>query len=198
MRGTSPRDPDRRRSRSDLPPIPVSGIVQIVRCHGKIESPKPETARTAACKLPYVAAPDASGKVPVFPRTIQVIVRIVAPTVMPHPLIVRVDVGEPPGVPAGRESCDSPPRRSQLCGVLPVELRTRGYPVRGYPVRDSREPPPAPRPDVVLLHPPERVALAQVHGMEYVRRRIRPFARRPDSLGVVVQKPAGRPAGLPR
>jgi hypothetical protein len=74
-------------------PVPVAAISDIVRRNGKIEPAKPEPTRPAAFDPENMIAPEAAAKVPVFPWTIEVVMRIIAPRVMSYPFVsFRLDV----------------------------------------------------------------------------------------------------------
>lgn len=73
-------------------PIPIGAEANVVRRHVEIKSAKPEAARPSASKTPNVAAANLTRKVPMFPRMVETIVRIIAAGIMPHPHVIRVYV----------------------------------------------------------------------------------------------------------
>lgn len=73
-------------------PEPVGGIVEVVGGDAEIESREPEALRASALDAPDVRLAKSAGEVSVFPRTIDVVVRIVTAGVMSDPLAVGVDV----------------------------------------------------------------------------------------------------------
>jgi hypothetical protein len=75
-------------------PEPVIAEAEIVRGDAKIKAAEPETARASSANPPDVAATEPSGKPPVLPRMIQMIVDIIAPSIMADPSIVlNINVG---------------------------------------------------------------------------------------------------------
>lgn len=74
-------------------PQPVAAIVIVVRCDAEVEPTEAETVSVAALEPIDVAAADFTGEVPMLPGPIQVIVGVVAASVMTNPLIIlRVNV----------------------------------------------------------------------------------------------------------
>jgi hypothetical protein len=75
-------------------PEPVIAETEIVRGDAKIEAAEPETARASSANPPDVAATETSGKPPVFPGMIQMIVDIIAPGIMADPsIMLDINVG---------------------------------------------------------------------------------------------------------
>lgn len=78
----------------DLVGIPKPSIAKcvIVRSNAEVETAKPETVSAATLEVKDMAAADAAGEVSVFPRMIEMIVRIVAAGIMSNPLIISMHV----------------------------------------------------------------------------------------------------------
>ncbi len=73
-------------------PIPTIAKSDIIRRDAEIESTKPEPCRTAAREVPHMFAAKSRSEMPMLPGMIEVIVRIIRPTVMPDPLVIGMDV----------------------------------------------------------------------------------------------------------
>ena len=69
-------------------PVPVVAVTHVVGRHAKIEAAKPEPARTASRKAPYMAFAKAATKVPMLPRMIEMVVRIIFARAVSNPGIV--------------------------------------------------------------------------------------------------------------
>lgn len=74
-------------------PDPVVAVGDIIRRNAEIETAEPEALRPASGEMPDVRAAETCRKVPVLPRAVEMIVRIVRRGVVPNPLSVRVHVG---------------------------------------------------------------------------------------------------------
>lgn len=74
-------------------PKPVVAIADVIRGHAEIEAAEPEALRPASREMPDVGAAKTSLKMPVFPRVIEVIVRIAGRRIVSYPLSVCMDVG---------------------------------------------------------------------------------------------------------
>lgn len=73
-------------------PVPGIAVVKVVGRYAKVESAEPEAAGSAAAETPDVSTSDLAGKVSVLPRMVEVIVGVVAPSVMADPTIIAMDV----------------------------------------------------------------------------------------------------------
>jgi hypothetical protein len=73
-------------------PIPATGVAVIVGRDAPEESVKPEALGTSSSEMPNMSAADSPVEASVFPGTVEMIVSIVAPGVMPDPAIIRVYV----------------------------------------------------------------------------------------------------------
>jgi hypothetical protein len=78
----------------DLVRIPEPVITKAVLVWGnaKVEAAKPEALPVPSYKPKDMAGTEPSREVPVLPRMIEMVVRIITAGVMPDPLIVRIDV----------------------------------------------------------------------------------------------------------
>ncbi len=68
-------------------PVPAIAVTDVVGSHTKKETAKREPIWSAARKMPYMALAEATGKAAVFPRMIEMVVRIVAARAVSNPLI---------------------------------------------------------------------------------------------------------------
>jgi hypothetical protein len=76
-------------------PVPAGHDVVVEGGYVPVEGIEPETLRTASGQNEYVLRAEAAGEVPVCPRLIEVIMRVVRTAVMPDPLVVfGVNVGK--------------------------------------------------------------------------------------------------------
>jgi hypothetical protein len=75
-------------------PEPVTAEAEIGRGNTKIEAAEPETTRASSADPPHVAATEASGKPTVFERMIQMIMGVIAASIVADPTItLDVNVG---------------------------------------------------------------------------------------------------------
>ncbi len=74
-------------------PVPPIAIAQIIRSHAKVESAKPETARTAAPIRHNMPRPKPSTKMPMLPGVVKMIVRVVTPRSMSNPMAIIMHMG---------------------------------------------------------------------------------------------------------
>ena len=72
------------------PPVAVSDIGGR---HAEVKTIEPEAAGTAARQVPYVAWPEAAGKVPMFEGMVQMISGVIRPGIVAYPFIACVHVG---------------------------------------------------------------------------------------------------------
>src|SRR5580692_1452703 len=73
-------------------PQPVAAKSQIIRRDAEVKAAKPESRRTAPCQVPDVMRAKSAGVMPVLPRMIEIVVRVVLAGIVPDPLAVRMDV----------------------------------------------------------------------------------------------------------
>src|SRR5271168_1537189 len=73
-------------------PQPIPAIPQIKRRDAEVEPAEPESRRSPSGQMPHMPATESARKVPVLPRMIQVVVRIVLPGIMSDPLAIRMNV----------------------------------------------------------------------------------------------------------
>jgi len=73
-------------------PKPVGAVCIVVRSDRKVIAAKPEALRPAACQTPAMLRPETTGEMPVSPRAIDMVVRIIAARVVAYPLAVRMHV----------------------------------------------------------------------------------------------------------
>lgn len=66
-------------------PVPIIAITDVVGSHTKIETAKPEPIRTTSREAPFVALAEATGKVAVLPRMIEMVVWIIGAGVVSNP-----------------------------------------------------------------------------------------------------------------
>ena len=59
-------------------PIPITNVVEIVRCNRKVEAAEPEALAVASAQTENMAPAKSTVEVPVFPRMIQMIVLVIA------------------------------------------------------------------------------------------------------------------------
>jgi hypothetical protein len=75
-------------------PEPVIAEANVKGRYAEIETPEPESARSASCKPPDVTTAKAACKVAVLPGVVEMVVRIVAAGTVADPMIAfRVNVG---------------------------------------------------------------------------------------------------------
>src|ERR1017187_2161729 len=70
-------------------PVPARDDVVIVRRDVPVEIVKPEAFPVSSRKVEYMLRSKATGEASVYPRLIEVVMRIVGPTIMSDPLIIR-------------------------------------------------------------------------------------------------------------
>src|ERR1019366_9219610 len=70
-------------------PVPARDDVVIVRRDVPVEIVKPEAFQVSSRKVEYMLRSKATGAASVCPRLIEVVMRIVGPTIMSDPLIIR-------------------------------------------------------------------------------------------------------------
>jgi hypothetical protein len=73
-------------------PEPVIAKAIVVWGNAKVEAAKPEALAVPSCKAKDMAGTEPAREVPMRPRMIEMVVRIITPGVMPDPLIARIDV----------------------------------------------------------------------------------------------------------
>ena len=73
-------------------PEPIPAEPDVVGCDAEVETAEPEAAGTASSEMPDVAAAETAGEVTVLPGVIDMVVRIVAASVVTDPLAVGVDM----------------------------------------------------------------------------------------------------------
>jgi hypothetical protein len=73
-------------------PQPVAAKTDVIRRNAEVESAKPKSPRPAARQVPHVASAETAREVPVLPRMVKMVVRIVAAGIVPDPLAVGVNV----------------------------------------------------------------------------------------------------------
>ena len=66
-------------------PQPIIAKANVIRRHIEIPSAKPESARPAAHQPVNMLAPKRPREMPMLPRMIEMVVRIVRPSIMPNP-----------------------------------------------------------------------------------------------------------------
>src|SRR5579863_7550430 len=69
-------------------PDPIGAIVEVKRRYGKKESAKPESVSVATLDPVDMSGTNLAPKVAMLPGMIEMVMRVVLPTVMPHPLVV--------------------------------------------------------------------------------------------------------------
>ena len=74
-------------------PEPVIAEIEVVGGYAEVETTEPETLPVPSSQAEDMAAAEAAGEVPVFPWMIEVVMRIVAPGIVPNPFIVGMNVG---------------------------------------------------------------------------------------------------------
>ena len=79
----------------DLVAVPQPSITEsdVIGGDVEVESPEPEAVRPSATQMPDVAAAKSTGKAPVLPRVINVVVGVSWPAIVSNPFAVGVDVG---------------------------------------------------------------------------------------------------------
>src|ERR1039457_6550880 len=70
-------------------PVPACDDVVIVRGDVPVETIKPEAFPVSSRKHEHMLRSKATGEASVYPRLIEVVMRIVGPTIMSDPLIIR-------------------------------------------------------------------------------------------------------------
>src|ERR1039458_7149487 len=70
-------------------PVPARDDVVIVRRDVPVEIVKPEAFPVSSRKVEYMLRSKATGEASVYPRLIEVVMRIAGPTIMSDPLIIR-------------------------------------------------------------------------------------------------------------
>ena len=73
-------------------PIPIANIVVIIRSYAERETVEPEAIATSAAETEHMATAKTTRKAAMFPRTIHVIVGIIASRVVANPLVIVVNV----------------------------------------------------------------------------------------------------------
>jgi hypothetical protein len=73
-------------------PNPVADEAIVVRRNPEVETVKPESFPVSTPQVEDVPPPEAASEVPMLPRSVQVIMRIIAPRIMSDPLIITVNV----------------------------------------------------------------------------------------------------------
>jgi hypothetical protein len=73
-------------------PIPIANIIVIIRGYAEREAAEPEALATSAAETEHMATAKTTRKAAMFPRTIHVIVGIIASRVVADPLVIVVDV----------------------------------------------------------------------------------------------------------
>ena len=73
-------------------PEPVIAKAVVVWGNAKVEAAKPEALPVPSCKPKDMAGTEPAREVPMLPRMIEMVVRIITAGVMPDPLIARIDV----------------------------------------------------------------------------------------------------------
>lgn len=73
-------------------PEPVVDIRIVIRRNTEIETIEPESLAIPSPQPEDMAASEPAGKTPMFPGTIQMVMRIIAAGIVPDPLVVRVNV----------------------------------------------------------------------------------------------------------
>lgn len=73
-------------------PEPAVAVADVVGSDAEVEAAEPETIGSASGEPPDVTAAKAAGKASVFPRMIEMVVRVVAAGVMADPLAIGVDM----------------------------------------------------------------------------------------------------------
>jgi hypothetical protein len=79
----------------DIVAVPVPAVAEgyVIGGYPEVEAAEPEASRAAASQTPVMFGAKAAGEATVFPRVIEMIVRIVAAGVVAYPVIAFVDVG---------------------------------------------------------------------------------------------------------
>ena len=75
-------------------PEPVAAIFDVVRRDTEVKSTEPEARWASAFNVPNMRPAETAGEVPVLPRTIETIMRIVAAGLVPDPFAVGVNMGD--------------------------------------------------------------------------------------------------------
>jgi hypothetical protein len=73
-------------------PQPVTAKAQIIWRDAEVKAAEPESRRTSSSQMPDVMRAKSAGEVPVLPRMIEMIVRIVLPGIVPDPLAIWMNV----------------------------------------------------------------------------------------------------------
>lgn len=68
-------------------PIPVVAIAEIIGRNRKIETAEPEAARASAFDSEHMTPTEATGKSPVLPGMMEVVVRVVLPGIVSDPFV---------------------------------------------------------------------------------------------------------------
>jgi hypothetical protein len=73
-------------------PVPIADIIVIVRRHTEVPAVEPEAIAVSSSKMIFVPAPEAARETAMFPRSIEVIVLIVASGIVSNPSVIVVDM----------------------------------------------------------------------------------------------------------
>jgi hypothetical protein len=73
-------------------PVPIPGVVIIIRSHAEVPVVEPETFAISSAKVIYVSAAEPTGEAAVFPGMIDMIVRIITARIVPNPSVIVMDV----------------------------------------------------------------------------------------------------------
>jgi len=74
-------------------PEPVVTEINVEWSYGEVETAEPEAAGTTAFKTPHMSATDTAGEPAMLPRTIQMLMRVVAAGIMAYPFSIGMYVG---------------------------------------------------------------------------------------------------------
>lgn len=73
-------------------PVPAVAIRQVIRSDAKIKAAKPKTVRAPSRQVPHMRGAKSAREMPMLPRMIQMVVRIIRSRVMSNPMAVVVDM----------------------------------------------------------------------------------------------------------